>query len=87
MGDQKPNSTWAFVSLVGGIPGGPGSLIAPPFGSAVPTERPYSAPFPLVQRGGGLGGLSSGDRVQDSPERLCRCRKGQLVEDQTLAAG
>ena len=29
--------------------------------------------------------LSGGDRVQNSPERLCRCRKGQLVEDQTLA--
>src|SRR6516162_1267907 len=35
----------------------------------------------------GLGNLSGRNRVQDPPERLCRCRKGQLVEDQTLAAG
>ena len=31
--------------------------------------------------------LSGGDKVQNSQERLGRCREGQLVEDQTLAAG
>src|SRR5205809_1149928 len=51
------------------------------------TQPRYLAPLLLVRQGGGSGNLSGGNRVQNSPQRLCRCWQGQLVEDLTLPAG
>src|SRR5262245_37912515 len=38
----------------------------------VPREPPYPAPLLLVQQGGEPGNLSGGDRLPNSPQRLCR---------------
>src|SRR5262249_946392 len=48
--------------------------------SCVSTEPPCPAPLWTVQPGAVPSNLSAGDRVQNSPQRLYRCRKGQLVE-------